>query len=162
VFDDAIADKIKEEEESVRSVSGMEVINEAFNETYSRDVRLCIFCRRHIEELEESVLAFEDHEGNTLGMVLPSSMIPEYEGRTDIIWVSRDFIMFPGIPSTGTERFILKPMRFTHLNERCGCFDAVMSSPAPSSDILIKKHYGVSLAEELSTLIIGFNISGKE
>jgi len=161
VFEDPIADRIRDEEETVRSVAGPDVINMAFTETYSREVRLCMFCERSISKQETSTLTLEDREGNILGMILTKSMIPEYQGREDIIWVSEDFIMFPGVVPTGDERFILKPMSFPVLNENDGCYDVVMSSPAPSSDILIKRHYGVSLNEELSTVIVGFNVRGK-
>jgi len=164
VLEDKIADRVRDEEETVKSISGPDVINMAFTETYRREIRLCMFCDqripRHMDTsllLEDSMLTLEDPSGTVLGMILTKSMIPKYKDRTDIIWVSDDFIMFPHVVPTGEERFFLKPMKFPVLNEDDGCYDVVMSSPAPSSDILIKRHYGVSLNAELSTLIVGFN-----
>jgi hypothetical protein len=161
IFEDGIADRIRDEEETVRSVAGPDVVNMAYTETYRREVRLCLFCDRRIMRYEESSMTLEDRDGNVLGMILTESMISEYKDRADVLWVSEDFIMFPDIAPTGGERFILKPMRFPVLDESDGFYDAVLSSPAPSSDVLIQRHYGVSLKEELATLIVGFNVSGK-
>lgn len=159
VFDDDIAAIIKREEETVRSQVGVDVINRAYEETYKRKVRICIFCDRKISTHDDSSLTLEDPEGNVLGMILPPSKISEYQDRSDVIWVSDDFIMFPDIPPMGGERFVLHPMGFSTLKKEDGCYDVVMSSPAPSSDILIKKHYGVSLKEDLATMIVGYNLT---
>jgi len=160
VFDENLADRIRDEEETVKSMAGPDVINKAYTETYNRSVKICVFCDRKISTHDGSSLTLEDPEGHIMGMTLTKSMIEEYKDRQDVLWISDDFIMFPEVPARGGERFILHPMKFPILDEKDGCYDVVVASPAPSSDIIIKRHYGVSLKEDLATMIVGFNITG--
>lgn len=156
-MDDIISRTIRDEEESIKSMTGVEVVNEAYREAFSRDVRICMFCDRRMATHDDSTMVLEDLEGNVLGMTLNEEMVPEYQGRSDVVWVSDDFIIFPYVEPRGGERFILKPMKFPVLSEKEGYYDVVMCSPAPSSDVRLKKYYNKSLNEETATLIVGYN-----
>lgn len=157
IMNDDLTDIINTEEGTVTSMVGAKVINEAFHLVATRDVRICMFCDNRIVEHDKSTMTLEDDEGNVLGMILQSNAIDEYKDRTDVLWVSDDFIMFPNVEPKGGEKFILKPMSFPYLTEDDGCFDIVMASPAPSSDMLLKKYFGRSSFESTSTLVVGYN-----
>ena len=157
LMDDNISGAILDEEATVKSTVGVDVVNRAFQEVFKREVRICLFCDRKISNHDDSTLTLEDPEGNVLGRILSKKMIPEYKDRTDVIWVSDDFVMFTDIAPTGKEVFILHPMSFPALNEEHGCKDVVICSPAPSSDIILKKYYGVDLRADLATMLLGYD-----
>lgn len=157
VMDDRITDAIRGEEDSVRSSTGVDVINEAFNQAVGRDVRICIFCDRDIADHDGSAMTLEDLDGNVLGRTLSHEEVQEYRSRPDVIFVSDDFVMFTDVIPSGGERFVMKPMGFPVLGEADGCRDVVMCSPAPSSDAMLKRYYGRDPAEDIATLIVGYD-----
>ena len=158
LMDDNIARAILDEEATVRSTVGVDVVNRAFQEVFKRKVKICVFCDRKISTHDDSTLTLEDPDGNVLGRILSKRMIQEYKDRTDVIWVSDDFVMFPNIVPTGKEQFILHPMTFPVIDENDGCKDVVLCSPAPSSDIILKKYFGVSLMADLATMVVGYDV----
>lgn len=158
IMDECITKTIRDEEESVRSMTGADVINKAYHHASACEVRICIFCDRSITTHEDSSMTLEDLEGNVLGMILKGDDIDKYKDRSDVLWVSDDFIMFPNIEPKGGERFILQPIPFPTLTEEDGCKDVVLSSPAPSSDLLLKKYFGRDVQEKTATLVLGYNI----
>jgi len=157
LMDEYIARAVLDEEATVKSTVGVDVVNRAFQEVFKRKVRICLFCDRKISTHDDSTLTLEDPLGNIMGMILPKHMIEEYSKRTDVIWVSEDFVMFPHVESTGKEMFILHPMKFPAIDEDDGCKNVVLCSPAPSSDIILKKYYKVDLKSDLSTLVVGYD-----
>ena len=157
LMDENIARAVLDEEATVRSTVGVDVVNRAFQEVFKREIRICVFCDRKISTHDDSTLTLEDPSGNVLGRILSKRMIAEYKDRTDVIWVSDDFVMFPNVEPTGKEVFILHPMSFPLINENDGCKDVVLCSPAPSSDIILKKYYGVDLRADLATMVLGYD-----
>ena len=155
-MDDDIIEIIAEEECSVTSMTGIEVVNQAYKDVMTRNNKICIFCSGTLPREETSTMLLEDEEGHVMGAMLPPSKIPEYQGRNDVVWVSEDFIIFPNVQGVGKEKFVLLPMKFDALDIP-ECKDVIMCSPAPSSDAILKRYFGRSVSEKTSTLIIGYN-----
>ena len=156
-MDSDISNTIAAEEESVRSMTGIDVVNKAYRMAMEKDVRICIFCDKTLPREETSTMLLEDSLGNVMGAMLPPCKIHEYKDRSDVIWVSDDFIIFPEVQGVGKERFVLLPMHYDGLDEDDGCCDVVMCSPAPSSDAILKRYYGRNVSEKTSTLVIAYN-----
>jgi len=157
-MDQDISNLIAAEEESVRSMTGIDVVNKAYKMAMDKDVRICIFCDKTLPREETSTMLLEDSVGNVMGAMLPPCKIHEYKDRKDVIWVSEDFIIFPEVQGVGKERFVLLPMHYDGLDEKDGCCDVVMCSPAPSSDAILKRYYGRNVSEKTSTLVIAYNL----
>jgi hypothetical protein len=159
IMDDDVSNKVLAEERSVISITGMDVQNIAFEEVMKREHRVCIvYDNGFFEEPKGTpVIMIVNSSNEVVGTAVPEDMFEEYSKRNDIIWVSDDFVLFTNSNTDGTERFVLPPCKYDALSEKEGCRDAIFSSPATTSDILMKNHFGVSTCQKTSTIVIGFN-----
>ncbi|MFA6710028.1 MAG: hypothetical protein WC067_02185 [Candidatus Methanomethylophilaceae archaeon] len=161
VMDDDLSKRILMEERSVISITGMDVQNVGFEEVMGREYRICVvYSNGSFEEPKGTpVIIMVNSSDEIVGTAVSEDMMEEYSERKDVIWISDDFVIFADSNTDGTERFVLPPCRYSALNEKDGCKDAIFSSPATTSDIMMKNHFGVGSSNKTSTIVVGFNVS---
>jgi len=161
VMDDDVSNRVLMEERSVVSITGMDVQNIGFEEVMAREYRICVvYSNGFFEEPRGTpVIMMVNSSNEVVGTAVPEDMLEEYSKRSDIIWISDDFVLFANSNTDGTERFVLPPCKYAALNGKDGCRDAIFSSPATTSDILMKNYFGVSMSNKTSTIVVGFNVS---
>lgn len=157
-LDQSFSDKIQNIEKSITSETGEEVYNEAYEVVMTKKKRICVVyddnSYHHIKR--SAVIELRSPEGELIGTeVLPEQM-DELKKRDDVIWVSKDFVMFVD-KANGPSRFVLPPMKFYEFENVKGFEDAIWSSPSPPSSEILKARCGLERRPKTSTMIIGFD-----
>lgn len=157
LLDAGVLKELKDEEASVRSTLNIGVTNEGFNEALERDRVICIVKDPRFRPPPEPTVLLRGDDGTIMGIEVFPHTAKEYEGRQDIIWLSDGFVVFPEKKAHKEEKFVMPPVSFPELNENNGCTDVVSCSPSPTSDLIIKKHYGLKDDPKLATILVAYN-----
>ena len=156
-LDSTILGQLKDEEAKVRAMGDIEVQNEGFNQALQRDSVICIVKDPRFRPPPEPTVILESGNGQIIGEEVFPFTMKKYEGRQDVVWLSDGFVMFPEVKATGGEQFVMPPVSFPELNEGNGCRDVISCSPAPTSDLMIRKYYGLQDNPKLASVLVAFN-----
>jgi hypothetical protein len=156
-LNDTVLEELREEESKVKGTMDIGVVNEGFNDALKREKVICIVKDKRFRPPPEPTVILRGNDGSILGLEVFPHTTHLYEGREDIIWMGDAFIVFPHITVKGGESFVMPPIPFVELNESNGCKDVISCSPAPTSDVIIKKHYGLVDDPKLATILVAFN-----
>lgn len=156
-LDKEILQQLKDEEAKVRAMGNIEVENQGFSEALKRDAVICIVKDPRFRPPPEPTVVLESGDGNLIGTEVFPFTAKDYVNRDDVVWLSDGFVLFPKVEATGGEHFIMPPVSFPELNESNGCKDVISCSPAPTSDLMIKKHYGLMDNPKLASVCVAFN-----
>jgi hypothetical protein len=159
-MDDEISSRIHDEELSVISATKMDVSNVSYEEVMGRQHRLCAIFEDKLyrNDADHVSIIMVNAAGDIVGTAVTDDMIETYKNDSKVIWLSSNFVIFNDRPFNGTEKFVIPACKFEYLKEKDGYLDAVSSSPAPTSDRLLKQHRGTQLRPGISTTVIGFNL----
>jgi hypothetical protein len=150
---------ITEEEFGVGTVSGMPMENRALAECKKRDTMICLFCNGIFEESHSGhVMIMEDNNGNIVGHDVPDHMLDKFKDDPDVFWLCDDFVMFPNKASLGDIKMVLLPKKVESLNETHGAIDPILLYPATTTDMLLKRHFGIDPDHRISSAILAFNL----
>lgn len=162
-LDKDLVETLKEEEAKVKAIGGyVDVRNTGFEEALERDHLICVIKDPRFRPPPEATVVLMDSENNLLGTEVFPFTFKKYEDREDVVWLSESFVMFPHIKGKGEEIFVLPPVSFPELNEENGCTRVISCSPAPTSDLLIKEHYGYEDDPRLASIIVAFDDFNQE
>ena len=158
-LDRDILDKVKKEEDTVKAVGKVDVINEGFNEALKRDKVICIVKDPRFRPPPEPTVILRSSDGKLMGVEVFTETAKDYLGRDDLIWLSDGFVMFTDVlPGDGcTEAFVMPPVSFPELNESNGCKDVVSCSPAPTCDKMIREWHGMEDDRRLASVLVAYN-----
>ena len=156
-LDDPILNILREEEAKVKGTMQISVLNEGFNEAIGREKVICIVKDKRFRPPPAPTVVLRSGDGKIIGEEVFPHTAHLYEGREDVIWMGDAFIVFPEIVAKGGETFVMPPIAFPELNPGNGCYDVISCSPAPTSDVLIKNHYGLVDDPKLATILVAFN-----
>ncbi|MCL2712022.1 MAG: hypothetical protein FWD37_01940 [Methanomassiliicoccaceae archaeon] len=156
-LNDKVLKELKAEEAKVKGTMDIGVINEGFNDALTREKIICIVKDKRFRPPPEPTVILRGNDGAVLGLEVFPHTSHLYENREDIIWMGDAFIVFPHVAVKGGEAFVMPPIPFVELNESNGCADVISCSPAPTSDVIIKKHYGLVDDPKLATILVAFN-----
>lgn len=157
-MDDDTSSSILEIEHSIKTRTNHDYQNVGYDIAMKKKHRICIFFKQGYLFEKRSVLKLMTSDGTIMGTNLLPDQIPEYRNRTDVIWISDDFVVFPNIVGKGEEAFVLYPSEIPELTEAVpGCTAAISVSPTTSSDAFLKKMNGYSITQDLYTSIIAFD-----
>ena len=156
-LDRDILEKLKEEEAKVRAMGNIEVDNQGFSEALKRDAVICIVKDPRFRPPPEPTVILMSSNGKLIGTEVFPFTAKDYIDRTDVVWLSDGFVLFPEVEAEGEEQFVMPPVSFPELNESNGCKDVVSCSPAPTSDLMIKTHYGMMDNPKLASVCVAFN-----
>ena len=122
-------------EMKVRTQTQSDYENLGFKEISKRGHRICLFVDDSFTIGSIARVTMVDSRDNILGITVYESEKEQYEGREDVIWLSKDFAMFTGVEAVGRERFVLSPFDMTYLTEEVdGCRNAVGGPHAQGDD----------------------------
>jgi len=156
-LDHKILDELKEEESHIKGTMDVSVSNEGFSEALKKQKVICIVKDKRFRPPPEPTVILRGGDGAILGIEVFPWTTHLYEGRDDVIWMGDAFVVFPHVPVIGGEAFVMPPVPFPELNPDNGCFDVISCSPAPTSDVRIKKYYGLEDNPKLATILVAFN-----
>ncbi len=159
-MDDSLSNTIKHEEESTKSITQMDVNNIAYDEVMEKKYRIALIVdnRRFDPEMKEhSTVLMINSKGETVGKSLGDEEIEEYRPRDDVIWISKDFVIFAGSNFDGGEKFIIPAVPTALLDSVITCKNVVMAHPCTTSDMIIKGTVDFDLSKAASTIVLGFD-----
>jgi hypothetical protein len=157
-LDDDLLQELKAEEATVRSTMDIGVVNEGFNQALERDKVVCIVKDARFRPPPEPTVILRGDNGLLLGVEVFPHTANEYKDRTDVIWLSDGFIVFPEVRAEKSECFVMPPVSFPELNPENGCHDVVSCSPSPTSDVMIRKRYGMKDDPKLASILVAYNL----
>lgn len=160
LMDDGMSETILNEEKSTKSMTQMDVVNEAYDDVMLRKHRIAIIVDNHTFRLDKkdyAVVLMVNTKGDVVGRSLREDEIEEYRPRDDVVWMSKDFVMFLGSEFDGGERFIIPATPTPILEPVKGCKNALMAHPCTTSDMILKNSVDFDLRRKASTVIIGFD-----
>ena len=152
-LDKEILSELEKEEAKVRAMGNIEVDNQALE----RDSVICIVKDPRFRPPPEPTVILVSGEGNVIGEEVFPFTASKYTSRDDVVWLSDGFVLFPTVQASGGEQFVMPPVSFPELNESNGCKNVVSCSPAPTSDLMIKKHYGLVDNPKLASVLVAFD-----
>lgn len=156
-LDQEILEQVREEEAKVRAMGSIAVDNRGYSEALKRECVICIVKDPRFRPPPEPTVVLESGNGEIIGEEVFPFTAKKYADKQDIVWLSDGFVMFPTIEATGSESFVMPPVSFPELNPGNGCKDVISCSPAPTCDLMIRKHYGMQDNPKLASVLVAFN-----
>lgn len=140
------------------------VVNKGLNECLTRDVCLLVIKNTKLSGMptfSDDMLLVTD-KGRVLGKLLAPEEIEEYQGRDDVYFLSKDFILFKSdknVINSGQEKqfFLIPSAEFPEIEGIEGIADVVASSPSKTSYAYMGDKYGYGSDSDTATLIVAFN-----
>lgn len=160
VMDEAFSELIRMEELSTKSATGMDVINCSYDEVMTRHNRLALIVDNltfDSAKKDYTSVLMVNTRGDVVGRSLRDEEIDAYHSRDDVIWISRDFIMFPDAEFDGGEKFIIPATETSLLDPVLPHTEVIMAHPCTTSDMIIKESVGFDLRRKASTVVLGFD-----
>ncbi len=157
LLDDDILERLREEESKVKATLDIDVVNEGFNQALKRDYVACIVKNKGFRPPPEPTVILQGDDGCLMGLEVFPHQLHEYEGREDVVWLSDTFVVFPEVRPKGKEIFLMPPVSFPEVNEGLGCTKVVSCSPSPTSDKMIKDHYGIEDDPKVASILVAFD-----
>jgi len=134
--------QMRDEESKVTAIGGnIGVTNEGFIQAIEHEHVIAIIKDPRFRPPPEPTMELHSSDGKVLGIEVFPFNADEYLKRDDVVWLSDSFVMFPDVNGRGEERFVMPPVSFPELNPTNGCKDVISCSPAPTCDLLLRKHY---------------------
>ena len=160
-LDQEVMGRLREEEKGIKAIMDISVRNDGFNAALEREHAVCIIKNTRVRPPPEPTVILQDDEGTVMGIEVFPHTRREYDERDDVFWLSEDFVVFPGVKAAKQEFFVMPAVSFPELNEKMGCKDVVSCSPSPTSDVMIKEHYGLEDDPRLASILVAFNDAGQ-
>lgn len=152
-----LLERMREEEAKVRAMGNIAVDNQGFAEALKREKVICIVKDPRFRPPPEPTVVLESGNGEIIGVEVFPFTAQKYANLENVVWLSDGFIMFPTVPADGGESFVMPPVSFPELNPSNGCRDVISCSPAPTSDLMIRKDYGLEDNPKLASVLVAFN-----
>jgi len=156
-LDRDILKQVREEETKVRAMGNIAVDNVGFSEALKRENVICIVKDPRFRPPPEPTVILESGNGEIIGEEVFPFTAHKYADKQDVVWLSDGFVMFPSVKADGSETFTMPPVSFPELNPSNGCKDVISCSPAPTCDLMIRKHYGLEDNPKLASVLVAFN-----
>lgn len=149
--------EMRDEESKVRAMANITVDNQGFAQALERERVIAIVKDPRFRPPPEPTVVLLSGSGELMGEEVFPFTAKKYMDRDDVVWLSDAFVLFPAVRGNGGESFIMPPVSFPELNEGNGCRDVVSCSPAPTCDLMMRKHYGLEDDPKLASVLVGFN-----
>ncbi len=144
VMPDDLCEKIVAEEATVEAAMGnMPVINTGLDECMGRDVRICVFENDEFWHPAIRTMRMVGEDGQEVGHDLTPDEIPEFMKRSDVMFISDDFVMYPEVEIAGTPSMEMLAVEYV-------CRDGwipreqkpIIWYPSSTSDEIIRRYFG--------------------
>jgi hypothetical protein len=159
VLEGDVLDKVLDEEGNVDTSIGMPLENRALEECIKKNTKVCVFCGYSFEQPTEHVMIMEDGNGNIVGHDIPIGSKDDPVSDPDAVWLSEDFVMFPGLMTADEVKVVMLPQKISTVNETDGAKDPMILYPAPTTDEILRKHFGIDVEDpDIASALIAFDI----
>jgi hypothetical protein len=154
-----------EKEAEVNGACGglMPFTNDGVWAAFEREVQFVIVAEESAILIGESsgLVFISDQKGQIVGEWVNPKRAEELEGRADVFFLGKDFVMYPGVEIVGEPFFVLPPVDFPYLDDMPEVTDVASGSISTLADDYIRARWGYSESKHW-THLIGFNIRKDE
>ena len=140
-------------EESIKRVSGgMRLENVGIGTCAARDDVFAVFCGSGFPRPTTVIMELVDDRGVVVGHDVPYTMMELYETRSDVIWFTDSFVMYPDKMEPCDARMVMKASRLEA--EFPDGVEPWVFYPSPSSADMVNARFGLC-DSRMSTIILG-------
>lgn len=156
--------KIWDIEKDIKAALGIPVINLGVEECLKRQYVICIIKNRAFRPPPEATVVLISDNQAVLGEeVLPHRKKEFLENnKEDVVWLSEEFVMYPGRTGGKKEWFVMPPVSFPEVSAYDGVSDVVSCSPSAPADMMLRQMHGYEDDPKLASILIGFNSDNVE
>ena len=149
---------VREEGSVTGSDAGMPLDNRAFKEMLKRTTAVCLFSTGDFEEITEHIVIMEDPEGNMVGHDIPECMAGAFDNDPNLFFLSDDFVMNMEANMREVTMVLLPKKDVRCVGEAEGAKDVMIMFPAPTTDLLLRRHFGIRDDEKgIASSVLAFN-----
>ncbi|MCQ2085432.1 MAG: hypothetical protein MJZ21_04725 [archaeon] len=160
LLDEDIKAQMMAEENTVMGSGGTTVDNQGIKEAFKRQYVIALVKDpRFRPPPEPTILMMSD--GVEVGKEIFPWTAHEVEGE-NVVWLSDGFCIFVDRIQDKPTSFVMPPVSFPELNPSNGCKDVVSCSPAPTTDLMMRKWHGMEDNGKLASVLVGFNLVDNE
>jgi hypothetical protein len=158
IAEPALIEEVFRREESVEDTSfGMPLDNRALQACRERSGHIIVVCDYAFEQPTEHVMIMEDDTGGLIGFDIPPGRIGEFEDRTDLIWLSDDFVLSMDA-DYDVAKVVMLPQSVNCVCSADGAADPVVMYPATTTDMYIREQLCIDAdSADIATAVLSFN-----
>ena len=159
VMPDELGVVVVDEEATVTAAGGaVGVRNVGLDDFMAKDTHLVAFVKWDFKCPDATTMRMVDEEGNVLGHDIPACDIPLYSDRTDVSFLSEDFVMYNDVVAVGdTAMEMLAPAYGGTGDWMPEDVGAVIWFSSTTSSELIHTYFDQPV-DDLATAMIGLNL----
>lgn len=138
----------------------MKFVNRGVWATISRQVVMVVVLESSVPilEPEENVVYIVDQTEKVIGEYLTPERANEYENRTDVCHISRDFIIYHDRPPVGEPFFVIPEVSFHYIDDIAGVGNVTSGSVSTPTDDWIRERRGYTFTKHW-THLVGFDVA---
>lgn len=157
-----LCERIAAEEATVTSTFGTPVVNSGLDDCLERGTAIVAFVDETFWEPQETYMVLRNSDGTVVGYDIPTSRIPEYETRDDLMFISDGFVMRTDVSMDEAPAMEMRSRVYRgedgSLPEET---NAVIWYPSPSTSDMIHDAFGVP-DTGLATAMLGVDLDNVE
>jgi hypothetical protein len=125
----------------------------------SREVTFVIILhsKTQLFDANAAQVLIEDQKGQVVGEWLSEKRLKELQGKENMCFIAKDFVLYTDVHSTGEPRFILPESPFHYIDNVPGVTNAVSGSISTMADDFVRKRLGFSGPNRF-THLIGYDL----
>jgi len=159
-LDDATRVKMVEIESGVKATLGISCLNLGVEECLQRqNVIVVVKDSRFRPPPEPTVLLLADKGDLVLGREIFPHERKDFEGKSNVIFLSQDFIVYTDKMPKTKEMFVMPPVSFPEVAALPGVRNVVSCSPSPPADMYVRAAHGLADDPKLASILIGYDNS---
>lgn len=159
IMPDRLCRAIMEEEASVTAAGGsMGVKNIGLDDFMNRNTHIVAFVRPMFECPPGITMKMVDEAGNVVGHDIPMVDIDKYKDRTDITFLSEDFVMYNDVEMVGDTSMEMLAVTYRGKGDWIPeSYEPIIWFSSTTSSMMIHDHFDQPV-EDLATAMIGLNL----
>jgi hypothetical protein len=157
-LEESCRSKIMDIEKDIKASLGIPVINLGVEKCLERQHVVCIIKKASFRPPPEPTVLLISDDGTILGEEVLPNRKKEFiaNNKEEIVWLSEEFVMYPGRTGNTREFFVMPPVSFPEVTEM-GMKRVVSCSPSAPADMMLREMHGYEDNPKLASILIGFD-----
>jgi len=154
--------QLKGIERGVRATLDIEVRNTGLDECLRRENVVGIIKDKTFRPPPEPTVLLMGDNGVILGEEVLPGQRNRFKGKSDLLFLSEDFVVYTTRKGGKHEYFLMPPISFPEIEKMRGVRNVVSCSPTALVDVLIRTSHGLEDNPRLASVLIGFDFEENE
>ncbi|MDD1766967.1 MAG: hypothetical protein LUQ27_00170 [Methanomassiliicoccales archaeon] len=154
--------QLKDIERGVKATLDIEVRNTGLDECLGREDVVGIIKDKTFRPPPEPTVLLMGDNGVVLGEEILTGQREKFEGKSDLLFLSDDFVVYTNRKGAKHEYFLMPPISFPEIEKIRGVKNVVSCSPTALGDVLVRTSHDLEDNPRLASVLIGFDVEGKK